>query len=269
MKNLGFSHIELEGIREAHLMEMYESRAEIMDELQRLELSMPIYCTVLPNLSSLDPGIRESQLELFRYGCITAQELGASYVLDNAPLPPYVFPSDIPVVRHYDEDVLAYATLPNSFDWQHFQQMLIRQFQSVCDVAAEYDLTYLLHPALGTLCATPEAFLSFHAKVDRPNLGYNFDTANLIALKQNLILAFRQLKDHIPYVHLSDSGFEQHQHLPLGEGAINWPGFFDELKAHDYRGMIGIDIGGKESNVNALDTAYRAAKNRVLAELCA
>ncbi len=27
-------------------------------------------------------------------------------VLDNAPLPPYQFPAGIPVVRHYDEEVL-------------------------------------------------------------------------------------------------------------------------------------------------------------------
>ncbi len=264
MKNLGFKCIELEGIREDHLMEVYRLRHEIREELLRLEMTMPVYCTVLPGLSSQDPGIRTKQLELFRYGCITAETLGATYVLDNCPIAPFIFPADIPVVRHYDDQVLADAVLPPSFDWISFEKSLIAQFQQVCDIAADHGLTYLLHPAVGTVSATPEAFLSFHQKVNRKNLGYNFDTANLIALRQNLSLAFQQLKAHIPYIHISDTKLNHHQHLALDHGEINWPLFFSELKAVHYQGYIGIDIGGGESKVSNLDQAYREAKTKVL-----
>ncbi len=39
MKGLGFRSIELEGVRESHLMEMYELRYEIRDALNELNLS--------------------------------------------------------------------------------------------------------------------------------------------------------------------------------------------------------------------------------------
>ena len=52
--------------------------------------------------------------KLFEKGCSMAAFLGAEGVLDNAPLPPYQFPNDIPVVRHYEERVLLSAQFPKA-----------------------------------------------------------------------------------------------------------------------------------------------------------
>jgi len=263
MKKLGFSSVELEGIREKHLMEMYSMRDAIKKDLVEMDLQVPVYCTVLPGLSSMVDAERKKQMELYRFGCETAAVLGARFILDNCPIAPFVFPEDIPVVRHYDEDVLSKAILPQNFSWSAFYSMLVEVYRELCTIASEYGLTYLMHPAVGTLFATPEAFLSFRKDVRCDNLGYNFDTANLIALRQNLSLALHQLEGFMPYVHISDTTVEHHQHLPLGEGSINWKVFFDQLKEMKYDGYLGIDIGGDESSVTDLDQAYKDALGSV------
>ena len=263
MRALGFSNVELEGIREKHLMEMYTQRDSIKRHLRDLNLQVPVYCTVLPGLSSIDAQERKKQIELFKYGCETASTLGANYILDNCPIAPFQFPGEIPIIRHYDDDILAKAILPGDFAWSLFYSMLVEVYQSLCNIASDHGLTYLMHPAVGTLCATPEAFHSFYDDVQCDNLGYNFDTANLIALRQNLSLALHQLHGLIPYIHISDTLVDKHQHLPLGKGCIDWQVFFDQLRDMEYDGFLGIDIGGSESEIGDLNHAYRAALNQV------
>ena len=117
MKNLGFTSIELEGIREKHLMEIFDRRFDIKEKAVNLGLKIPYFCVVLPGLASADSEVRKRNLELFEKGCEIAAVLNAKGVLDNAPLPPYQFPNNIPVVRHYDENVLLSASLPKNLNW--------------------------------------------------------------------------------------------------------------------------------------------------------
>ena len=117
LAGLGFRSIELEGIHAPHLQAMHRMRGEVRRALDRFEVAVPYFCVVLPRLAAADPTTRAENLALFELGCETARDLGATGVLDNGPLPPYAFPGDVPIVRHYDEDVLASAGLPSSLDW--------------------------------------------------------------------------------------------------------------------------------------------------------
>ncbi len=257
MKNLGFVSVELEGIREKHLLQMYEQRFEIKKRADELGLSVPIYCIVLPGLASADAREREKNMALFEKGCETATVLGARGVLDNAPLPPYQFPAEIPVVRHYDDDVLLSAKFPPDLDWGKYWNDVIDTYRSLCDIAAARNLTYHLHPCLGVLAATTDAFLYFYDAVAKPNLRFNLDTANQFVMKENLALSLRRLANHIDYIHLSDNRGVKVEHLPVGKGKIQWEIFFETLEAINYRGLIGLDIGGEESGIENIDEAYR------------
>jgi len=93
--------------------------------------------------------------------------------------------------------------------------------------------------------------------VGRDNLRFNLDTANQFMLKDNLALSLRRLADAIDYIHLSDNRGGQVEHLAPGQGQINWDVFFETLEVIGFRGEIGIDIGGDESEVSDLELAYR------------
>jgi sugar phosphate isomerase/epimerase len=256
LAGLGFRSIELEGIHAPHLRAMHGMRDEVRRTLDRLEVAVPYYCVVLPGLASADPAVRATNLSLFELGCATARDLGAAGVLDNGPLPPYAFPGDVPVVRHYDEEVLARAGLPPSLDWAGYWRDLVATYRDACDIAARYGLTYLIHPAIGVLCANTDGFLLFRAAVDRPNLRFNLDTANQFVARDHLPLSLVRLADHVDYIHVSDNRGSKPEHLPLGSGAIDWGVFFRTLEEIGYRGAFGIDIGGSESGVVDLNRAY-------------
>lgn len=257
MKALGFQSVELEGIRQEHLLEVHARRDEIAAAVKALGLRVSYFCVVLPGLASAEARERDRNLELFRRGCEVASLLGAKGVLDNAPLPPYVFPDDIPIVRHYDESVLHAGSLPKDLDWPSYWADLVATYRLACDIAAEFELTYQLHPCLGVLAAATDGFLYFRDAVGRDNLRFNLDTANQFALKDNLALSLRRLAGSIDYIHLSDNRGEQVEHLAPGQGNINWDVFFETLEVIGFKGEIGIDIGGDESDVADLDAAYR------------
>ena len=258
MHNLGFRSVELEGIHDTHLTDMYERRFATRETAERLGLEISYFCTVLPGLASPDRETREVNLKLFARGCETAKALGALGIVDNAPLPPYVFPENIPVVRHFEEEVLMQASFPHDLDWTVFWNDLVETFQRACDIAAAAGLTFHLHPCMGVLCATTDGFLNFDQAVQRENLRFNFDTANQFVLKDNLALGLHRLAGKIDYIHLSDNRGHRVEHLEPGEGIIQWDVFFEALKKIDYKGRFGVDIGGSESDVADLDAAYRS-----------
>ena len=256
MHNLGFKAIELEGIREEHLLEIHEQRFRIKEKINLLQMDVPYFCSVLPGLSSAENEIREHNLKLFEKGCEIASVLGAEAVLDNAPLPPYKFPENIPVVRHFDQDILAAAQLPAKLNWTYYWEALTDTYRTACDIAKEYGLTYQMHPCLGVLSSTTDAFLYFYDAVKRENLRFNLDTANQFMMKDNLFLSLHRLKDYIDYIHLSDNNGKRVEHLPPGEGKIEWDIFFETLHSINFNGHIGLDIGGAESGIVDLDKAY-------------
>ncbi len=259
LKRLGFTSVELEGIRSNHLMGVYRHRQEIADKVTDLGLKVPYFCVVLPGLSAEESEEREKNLHLFEKGCEIAALLNARGVLDNAPLPPYHFPKDIPVVRHYDENILRIAMLSKNLQWNKYWDGLINTFQTACEIAARKNLTYLMHPCLGVMAASSESYLHFFDAVGKNNLKFNLDTANQFYMKENLSLALYQLIDHIDYIHVSDNSGDKVEHLMPGQGKIDWEGFFETLENVGFKGYLGLDIGGEESGVQDLGDIYLSA----------
>jgi len=258
-RRLGFRSVEMEGIHEDHLRAIYARRETLREKADELDLNIRVFCAVLPGLSSPDPVEREKNLYRFSLGCETASALGARTVLDNSPLPPWQFPQGIPVTRHYNEEVLAVATLPRNLDWDYYWSGLVETYREVCDISASHGMTYQMHPCHGALVHSTDAFLHFAAAVKKENLKFNLDTANQYFLKDNLCLSAIRLRDHLDYIHISDNRGSRVEHLAIGEGTIPWDLFFETLDQIGYAGRFGIDIGGAESAVPDLDAAYTGA----------
>jgi sugar phosphate isomerase/epimerase len=257
MHGLGFRAVELEGIRDDHLLAMVARKDEIRSAMAELGLTMPFFCVVLPGLSSADRSERERNLTLFERGCDLARFLGARGVLDNGPLPPFGFPEDIPLVRHYDEEVVRGAHLPAGLVWERHWEDLAATYRRACDLAGDRGLTYLMHPCVGVLTATTDGFLLFRDAVDHPGLRFTLDTSNQFVLREHLPLALKRLAGAVDYIHFSDNRGVCVEHLPPGEGSIPWNSFFGALEETGYTGPIGIDVGGAESGLVNLEEAYR------------
>ena len=90
-------------------------------------------------------------------------------------------------------------------------------------------------------------------KLNRPNVGVNFDPANMLLYdKGNPIEALRLLAPWIRSVHIKDAVRTQKpgtwgQEVPVGTGEVDWPAFFEALQQAGYRGdfVIEREAGGR------------------------
>ncbi|MEZ6191434.1 MAG: sugar phosphate isomerase/epimerase family protein [Phycisphaerales bacterium] len=94
---------------------------------------------------------------------------------------------------------------------------------------------------------TAEDLEFFLNHIGHPNLGVNFDPANMILYgKGDPIAALRRLAPRVGQVHLKDAnpaavpgtwGSE----VPLGDGGVDWSGFIEVIDAMNYSGTFMIE----------------------------
>lgn len=256
MAALGFQSVELEGIGQEHLREAALITQDIRKALDKNELSLAVFCTVLPQLGSIHAPLREQALEAFHEGCKIAVQLGTHAILDNGPLVPYDFPADLPVSRHYSPELLQRIGLPGSFRWDTYWDDLVETIRRACSIAAQYGLKYYLHPCCGSLTETTDGFFRLKEAVQMENLKFNCDLSNQYYMRENLPLALLKLGQELDYIHISDNRGTKVEHLPIGKGCIDWDLIFGSLRQIGFNGQLAIDVGGAETEIDDLDSAY-------------
>jgi len=138
-------------------------------------------------------------------------------------------------------------------------QRMVEVVQEICDYAATKGLGF----SLETGQETAEEMLHFFRAVNRPNLGINFDPANMILYgKDKPIEALELLKAHVVSVHCKDGVWPQQagqlgQEMPLGEGQVDIPAFVAKLKAIGYTGPLTIE---REAGDDRIGDIQRARK---------
>ena len=120
----------------------------------------------------------------------------------------------------------------------------------VCDHCAANGQTF----ALETGQEPASELLDFLRAADRPNLGINFDPANMILYGSGEPLeALEALRDHILTVHCKDGKWPETPgewgcETPLGEGAVGMERYVEALRGIGYAGPLTIEreIVGEE-----------------------
>jgi L-ribulose-5-phosphate 3-epimerase len=129
----------------------------------------------------------------------------------------------------------------------------------IADHAGKHGQTF----ALETGQEPAPVLLRFLKDVNRPNVGINFDPANMILYGTgDPIQALDVLAPHVLSVHAKDGDWPPKQQAgalgterPLGQGAVGMPRFVQKLKQIGFRGPLNIE---RETN----DQAARVADIR-------
>jgi L-ribulose-5-phosphate 3-epimerase len=108
---------------------------------------------------------------------------------------------------------------------------------------------------------TAETLQIFLQKLNRPNVGVNFDPANMILYdKGNPIEALRVLGPWLKQCHLKDAtktkvpciwGAE----VVVGTGEVDWPAFFKTLRELNFKGWLCIEREAGDQRVADIRTA--------------
>lgn len=136
---------------------------------------------------------------------------------------------------------------------------LVERLRVVADVFGEKGIEL----AFETGQETGESLRRFLSKLDRANVGVNFDPANMILYdKGDPIQALRTLAPWLKQCHLKDATKTRQagawgEEVPVGAGEVNWVGFFQVLEELNFGGWLAIEREAGEQRLEDIRTGHR------------
>lgn len=146
---------------------------------------------------------------------------------------------------------------PDPSDPRH--ATLVERLQHLADLAAARGVDILLETGQES-ADTLDGFLK---RVERENVGVNFDPANMILYGTgDPIAALRHLIGHVRQVHIKDATASPEPgrwgaEIVAGQGEVDWPRFIRTLDENGYRGDLVIE---REAGESRIDDVRRAAE---------
>lgn len=243
MADLGFKYVELEGVREGNLMEVFKNKEKLKTLCNNLGIKISTFYPILPDMVSLEEAKRKKALELFDIGVETANYFGCRIIQADSYAPPLEFVGKVPY-----EETMSYGEqyrvkVDPDFKWEELWKILIDSTIKCNEKAKEVGLKFSMEPRVGEIVSNTDALLRLMDAVGDENFGALLDTAHLHAQKEILPLSIEKLSSRIYYVHVSDNNGRVNEHLGLGKGTIDWRGVFVALKKHRFNGCVAVDVG--------------------------
>ncbi len=260
--DLGFSYMEMEGVREENMKAVWDARKRIKKKAEERGLKLMNFCPILPGLVSMDRSEREKGFELYKLGLDLSEYFETELVQIDSFTPPLKFKGDAPYKEAISFGLDLKVEVDPDFNWNDQWKVLVESFDRAAEMAKERGRKLCVEPRVGEMIANTDSALRLLDHVNSDNLGIVLDTGHLHAQKEILPLSVEKLGKKIYYLHVSDNDGKVNEHLGLGKGNIDWEGVFLALKKHGFNGYVGLDIG----NVDDLDREVMESK-RFLEEL--
>jgi sugar phosphate isomerase/epimerase len=113
----------------------------------------------------------------------------------------------------------------------------------ILDTAENENVTVLVEPEPRLLIENSQQFIRFIKNFDSKYIGLNFDVGHFFCVGEDPSQVIYRLSDYVCHVHLEDIAADRtHEHLMLGEGAINIDSVLKSLKDIGYEGFITIEL---------------------------
>lgn len=115
------------------------------------------------------------------------------------------------------------------------RKTMIDRIRAITDIFGEHNVNI----ALETGQESADTLLDVLADLDHENIGVNFDPANMILYGMgDPVDALRKLSNHVRQIHVKDAlptktPGEWGTEMPVGDGAVNWPAFFEVAESLD------------------------------------
>jgi sugar phosphate isomerase/epimerase len=213
-----------------------EDRIERVKELGK-EYSIPygLHSSSFVNTAELMPLVREaSEQHLLDYITLS-KDIGAEYCVIHCG---YYF-------SKYKDAVM---------------QALFKTFRPAVKLAEELDLPLVIenmnavHPdsEVVYLGVTIEELSQVFDAVPSTHLGLALDIGHAALLPGGVASWVEAFPDKIFHLHLSDNDCVLDQHLPIGDGDIDFQAAFDMLKSVGFNGTATLEVGDEENKLKSL-----------------
>jgi sugar phosphate isomerase/epimerase len=259
IEKMGFRYLEMEGLGPEHAAGIWERRADFRRALGDHGIHVHNFCGVDPDLVSLDEARRRAAYERFH----RVAELGAYFEAETlhlasyAPPVEYIGSSPYALGEDYTFGDTYRVRIPDGFDWQLVWDVLVGSCRHTAAIAAEHGRTIIMEPRVGEIICSVDSMIRLIDDVAMPNFKANFDTGHFSAQRENIPLAMTKLRGRFANIHVSDNNPVNVDHLPVGEGSIDWREFLRLLRVQGYDGYLGLDLGNRPTLVDDLKQSAR------------
>lgn len=247
IERMGFHYLEMEGLGPQHTDGVWERRYEFKRALSDHGIHVHNFCGVDPDLVNLDATKRHDAYDRFR----RTAELAAFFEAETLHLasysPPIEYLGQAPyqLGQDYSFAHTSRVRIPDEFSWQQVWEVLVESCRFAAEVADQHKRKVVMEPRVGEVICSVDSLIRLVEQVDMNNFKANFDTGHFSAQRENVSLALLKLEGKYANIHLSDNDPSTADHLPIGEGMIDWHEFFRILKKQGYEGYLGLDLGGR------------------------
>ena len=151
---------------------------------------------------------------------------------------------------------------PPAAEFYHHLERGADAINRVSKRCKELGLTLLLENMLPHLLfGRTRDMLYIMGAMEDINVGICLDTGHA-HLAQDLHSVTRKLSSHLRMIHVNDNNGDGDDHLPPGEGSIDWRQVLEQLNNNNFRGALILELSGRHGD--DFDTAMqeaRAARN--------
>lgn len=134
---------------------------------------------------------------------------------------------------------------------------LVEGCRRLCDRADQRGILLAFEPEPGMLIDTMPRFAELIDRVAHPAFGLTLDVGHLHCLGEVPIADhIHRWRDRLWNIHIEDMRRGIHDHLPFGQGEMDFPPIFKALSTIDYRGGLHVELS--RHSHDAVATARKA-----------
>ncbi len=125
----------------------------------------------------------------------------------------------------------------------HARALLLEGLESVVSYGEQRGVGLALEPEPGMFVETLDQYLSIAEELGEGRLGLALDVGHLMVTGElPLGDQIRRVGRHIASVAVEDMKAGVHEHLPFGEGAIDFDEVFQALDDVEFEGVVGVEL---------------------------
>jgi sugar phosphate isomerase/epimerase len=217
-----------------------QEAADLMKSLGIVANSFHAPFAEVIDISSLNPSHRESSVRQVFVACNAAHALGARYV-----------------VLHPGPEKEG---KPRPEDWYHRMVCATASLNEVAHHCRDLGLVLLLENMLPHLMfGHTSDMLYLLGAIRETNVGTCLDTGHAF-LSGDLRTVIHKLSGHLRMLHVNDNLGDRDQHLPPGEGAIDWISLMRQLRQWRFLGPLILELADSGESPDRIMERARQAR---------
>lgn len=248
LNRMGFHYLEMEGLGKEHAANLKKNLASYKKALADNDIHIHNFCSVDPDMVSLDTNKRALAVDHFKEMADIGCELGTETLHIASFAPPVEYTGRKPYALdggEYEYGTRSGIRIPDGFSWQKVWDAVVDGTRRCAEYAGSLGKTVIMEPRVGETVCSVDSMLRLLDDVDSKWLKANFDVGHFSAQRENVCLALMKLEGRYANIHIADNDPRDAEHIPLGTGTVDWPEFFRILAMQGYDGYLGLDLGAK------------------------